>query len=165
MDSTGSTSGPTGGFSGGNTPTKDGGKVLKLTYKTMLTLPLTYNPRSGPPVVKDPDGASFSISTCKDPHKRCATSCLPTIVAASLSQLAGTGIKTCRAVHGLAHTAQEFRRGNIFATLHQKSLIGGSGVSGASQDQIDQIVKGYQAAMIMNSAQWKRHNLLKPAHQ
>lgn len=53
MDSTGSTSGPTGGFSGGNTPTKDGGKVLKLTYKTMLTLPLTYNPRSGPPVVKD----------------------------------------------------------------------------------------------------------------
>lgn len=53
MDSTGSTSGPTGGFSGGNTPTKDGGKVLKLTYKTMLTLPITNNPRSGPPIVKD----------------------------------------------------------------------------------------------------------------
>ena len=53
MDSTGSTSGPTGGFSGANTPTKDGGKVLRLTYKTLLTLPITENPRSGPPVVKD----------------------------------------------------------------------------------------------------------------
>lgn len=53
MDSTGSTSGPTGGFSGANTPTKDGGKVLRLSYKTLLTLPITENPRSGPPVVKD----------------------------------------------------------------------------------------------------------------
>lgn len=53
MDSTGSTSGPTGGFDGASTATKDGGKVLRLTYKTMLTLPITNNPRSGPPVVKD----------------------------------------------------------------------------------------------------------------
>lgn len=68
MDSTGSTSGPTGGFSGGNTPTKDGGKALKLTYKTMLTLPLTYNPRSGPPVVKDL-GADISES-CRQ-HNKC----------------------------------------------------------------------------------------------
>ncbi len=52
MDSTGSTSGPTGGFSGGNDPTKDGGKVLKLTYKTLITLPLGSDP-PGPPVVKD----------------------------------------------------------------------------------------------------------------
>ena len=54
MDSSGSTSGPTGGFSGGNTPTRDGGKILKLTYKTTLLLALNENPaRSGPPVVKD----------------------------------------------------------------------------------------------------------------
>ncbi len=53
IDSTGSTSGPTGGFSGASTSTKDGGKVLKLTYKTMITLPLGDHPRVGPPVVKD----------------------------------------------------------------------------------------------------------------
>ncbi len=53
MDSTGSTSGPTGGFSGGNSPTRDGGKVLRLSYNTLLTLPLNDNPRSGPPIVKD----------------------------------------------------------------------------------------------------------------
>ena len=40
IDSSGNTSGPTGGFSGsGDGPTKDGGKVLRLTYKTMITLP------------------------------------------------------------------------------------------------------------------------------
>ena len=53
MDSAGSTSGPTGGFSGANTPTKDGGKVLRLSYKTLLTLAINENPRSGPPIVKD----------------------------------------------------------------------------------------------------------------
>ena len=53
MDSTGSTSGPTGGFTGGNSPTKDGGKILRLRYNTLLTLPLNENPRSGPPIVKD----------------------------------------------------------------------------------------------------------------
>jgi glucose/arabinose dehydrogenase len=53
IDSTGSTSGPTGGFNGANTATRDGGKVLRLTYKTMLILPVTDNPRSGPAVVKD----------------------------------------------------------------------------------------------------------------
>ncbi|MEP6699728.1 MAG: PQQ-dependent sugar dehydrogenase [Bacteroidota bacterium] len=53
IDSTGSTSGPTGGFGGGSTATKDGGKVLRLTYRTLITLPLGDNPRSGPPVVKD----------------------------------------------------------------------------------------------------------------
>lgn len=53
IDSTGSTSGPTGGFNGANNPTLDGGKVLKLSYKTLITLPLDENPGSGPPVVKD----------------------------------------------------------------------------------------------------------------
>ncbi len=53
MDSTGSTSGPTGGFDGSSTATKDGGKILRLTYKTLLTLPITNNPRSGPALVKD----------------------------------------------------------------------------------------------------------------
>lgn len=53
MDSTGSTSGPTGGFNGSSTATKDGGKVLKLTYKTLITLPLNTNPLSRPPVVTD----------------------------------------------------------------------------------------------------------------
>ncbi len=52
IDSTGSTSGPTGGFNGANEPTPDGGKVLKLTYKTLITLPLGDDP-PGPPVVKD----------------------------------------------------------------------------------------------------------------
>jgi glucose/arabinose dehydrogenase len=53
IDSTGSTSGPTGGFNGSSSATKDGGKVLKLSYKTLLTLPLTANPPARPPVVKD----------------------------------------------------------------------------------------------------------------
>lgn len=53
MDSTGSTSGPTGGFGGGSSATKDGGKVLRLTYKTLITLPLNTNPPLRPPVVKD----------------------------------------------------------------------------------------------------------------
>lgn len=53
IDSSGSTSGPTGGFSGGNSPTRDGGKVLRLTYKTLITLPLNTNPPARPPVVKD----------------------------------------------------------------------------------------------------------------
>lgn len=39
IDSTGSTSGPTGGFGGSSTTTKDGGKMLRLTYKFMATLP------------------------------------------------------------------------------------------------------------------------------
>ena len=43
IDSSGNTSGPTGGFTGvGDGPTKDGGKVLRLTYKTMLTLPVGH---------------------------------------------------------------------------------------------------------------------------
>lgn len=53
IDSTGSTSGPTGGFSGSNSPTRDGGKVLRLTYKTLITLPLHNDPPARPPVVKD----------------------------------------------------------------------------------------------------------------
>ncbi len=54
IDSSGSTSGPTGGFSSGTvTPTRDGGKVLMLTYKTLITLPINDNPLAHPPVVKD----------------------------------------------------------------------------------------------------------------
>ncbi len=53
IDSTGSTSGPTGGFNGSNDPTPDGGKVLKLSYKALITLPINPNPPGGPPVVKD----------------------------------------------------------------------------------------------------------------
>ncbi len=41
-DSTGSTSGPTGGFGGGNQPTANGGRVLRLTYKTLITLPVEF---------------------------------------------------------------------------------------------------------------------------
>lgn len=52
-DSSGSTSVPTGGFNGSNNPTKDGGKILRLSYKTFLELSLNENPRSGPPVVKN----------------------------------------------------------------------------------------------------------------
>lgn len=53
IDSTGSTSGPTGGFSGSSNPTRDGGKVLKLTYKNLITLPLRDNPPGRPVVVND----------------------------------------------------------------------------------------------------------------
>ncbi len=53
IDSTGSTSGPTGGFNGSSNPTKDGGKVLMLTYNSLITLPINNNPLTGPPVVKD----------------------------------------------------------------------------------------------------------------
>jgi PQQ-dependent dehydrogenase (s-GDH family) len=42
IDSSGSTSGPTGGFNGTNVNTKDGGKVLKLTYKSTLTLAVDF---------------------------------------------------------------------------------------------------------------------------
>ncbi len=42
IDSSGNTSGPTGGFSGGNNSTKSGGKVLKFTYKTLLTLAVDF---------------------------------------------------------------------------------------------------------------------------
>ena len=43
IDSSGNTSGPTGGFTGsGDGPTKDGGKVLRLTYKSMLVLPVEF---------------------------------------------------------------------------------------------------------------------------
>jgi PQQ-dependent dehydrogenase (s-GDH family) len=41
-DSSGSTSGPTGGFSGANQNTKNGGTVIRLTYKTLLTLPVEF---------------------------------------------------------------------------------------------------------------------------
>jgi hypothetical protein len=41
-DSTGSTSGPTGGFSGGNQATQNGGRVLRLTFKATLTLPVKF---------------------------------------------------------------------------------------------------------------------------
>jgi glucose/arabinose dehydrogenase len=51
IDSSGSTSGPTGGFSGATTATKDGGKVLMLTYKQLITLPINTNPLAQPPVV------------------------------------------------------------------------------------------------------------------
>jgi PQQ-dependent dehydrogenase (s-GDH family) len=53
IDSTGSTSGPTGGFNGASNPTKDGGKVLKLTYRTLLTLPINDKPRRKPPIVNN----------------------------------------------------------------------------------------------------------------
>jgi PQQ-dependent dehydrogenase (s-GDH family) len=39
IDSSGSTSGPTGGFGGSSSATKDGGKMLRLTYKFLTTLP------------------------------------------------------------------------------------------------------------------------------
>lgn len=41
-DSTGSTSGPTGGFGGSSQPTANGGRVLRLTFKTLLTLPVEF---------------------------------------------------------------------------------------------------------------------------
>lgn len=76
IDSTGSTSGPTGGFSGGSNPTKDGGKVLKLTYKTLITLPLRDNPPGRPVVVNDmvqiypnPVSDRLNIHGIKELHK------------------------------------------------------------------------------------------------
>lgn len=75
MDSTGSTSGPTGGFTGSNNPTKDGGKILRLTYKTLLTLPLNENPRYTP-VVKNlieiypnPATTTLYVHGIKELHK------------------------------------------------------------------------------------------------
>ncbi len=53
IDSTGSTSGPTGGFNGSSTSTRDGGKVLMLTYKTLLTLALNEEPLIVPGVTKE----------------------------------------------------------------------------------------------------------------
>jgi hypothetical protein len=47
IDSTGSTSGPTGGFNGADVETKDGGKVLRFTYKTTITLPVEFNSFTG----------------------------------------------------------------------------------------------------------------------
>ncbi len=47
IDSTGSTSGPTGGFNGANIPTKDGGYVLRLTYKNVITLPVNFTSFTG----------------------------------------------------------------------------------------------------------------------
>ena len=42
-DSSGATSGPTGGFSGGNQSTQDPGRVLRLTYKTTInSLPVHF---------------------------------------------------------------------------------------------------------------------------
>jgi PQQ-dependent dehydrogenase (s-GDH family) len=41
-DSTGSTSGPTGGFGGASQATANGGRVLRLTYKTLITLPVEF---------------------------------------------------------------------------------------------------------------------------
>ncbi|HKC35100.1 MAG TPA: T9SS type A sorting domain-containing protein, partial [Chitinophagaceae bacterium] len=41
-DSSGSTSGPTGGFGGGSQATANGGRVLRLTFKTLITLPVEF---------------------------------------------------------------------------------------------------------------------------
>ena len=47
-DSSGSTSGPTGGFGGGNQATQDPGRVLRLTYKaTIHSLPVHFISFSG----------------------------------------------------------------------------------------------------------------------
>ncbi len=46
-DSSGSTSGPTGGFAGGNQSTQDAGRVLRLTYKTAITLPVSFESFTG----------------------------------------------------------------------------------------------------------------------
>lgn len=52
VDSSGSTSGPTGGFNSNDFPTRNGGTVLKLTYKNLTLLP--FNPRPDrPDVVSD----------------------------------------------------------------------------------------------------------------
>lgn len=42
IDSSGSTSGPTGGFNGSNSNTKDGGDVIKLTVKNITVLPAEF---------------------------------------------------------------------------------------------------------------------------
>src|SRR6185436_6462610 len=41
-DSSGSTSGPTGGFSGLSQSTQNGGRVLRLSFKTLLILPVNF---------------------------------------------------------------------------------------------------------------------------
>lgn len=53
IDSTGSTSGPTGGFGGGSSPTRDGGKILLLTYKAPILLAMNENSPARPAIVKD----------------------------------------------------------------------------------------------------------------
>ncbi|MDP9230694.1 MAG: PQQ-dependent sugar dehydrogenase, partial [Bacteroidota bacterium] len=47
IDSSGSTSGPTGGFNGSSANTKDGGKVLKLSFKNIIVLPVNFITLSG----------------------------------------------------------------------------------------------------------------------
>jgi PQQ-dependent dehydrogenase (s-GDH family) len=47
IDSSGSTSGPTGGFGGSNVNTKDGGRVIRLSFKNMTTLPVHFLSFSG----------------------------------------------------------------------------------------------------------------------
>jgi len=42
IDSSGSTSGPTGGFNGTNSNTKSGGKVLRLKYRNLIILPVNF---------------------------------------------------------------------------------------------------------------------------
>ncbi|HEU4472214.1 MAG TPA: PQQ-dependent sugar dehydrogenase [Flavisolibacter sp.] len=42
VDSSGSTSGPTGGFDGSDVATKDGGKVLRLSFKSLIVLPAEF---------------------------------------------------------------------------------------------------------------------------
>ena len=46
-DSSGSTSGPTGGFNGSSTSTKSPGMILRLTYKNLMPLPVTFISFSG----------------------------------------------------------------------------------------------------------------------
>ncbi len=75
IDSTGSTSGPTGGFSGASISTKDGGAVLRLKYKTAITLPVNFVRFSGRPLndevllnweVVESDRAWFDIEKSTD---------------------------------------------------------------------------------------------------
>lgn len=67
-DSSGSTSGPTGGFSGANINTKNGGVVLKLTYKNLIILPVKFISFSGSLVSQDQVRLDWKINVDKD-HK------------------------------------------------------------------------------------------------
>ena len=47
----------------------------------------------------------------------------------------------------------------------QKGLIGRLRVGGAGDDEIDQIVQRYQAALVVHRAQWQRPTALHRAHE
>ncbi|HMK24895.1 MAG TPA: PQQ-dependent sugar dehydrogenase [Chitinophagaceae bacterium] len=65
-DSSGSTSGPTGGFGGGSQATANGGRVLRLTFKTLITLPVEFISFNGQLLTDRTIQLNWETSTSQD---------------------------------------------------------------------------------------------------